>query len=263
MKFEGYVDYLLLKYPLKDYKRVNLQLNEEVPIVYIRLTEIPLTHKPKHFPPLFFLKKGEEFDFSKLKNSPFLYWYAPEIQLAEEKKMSVLNKLFPKKLDENDEPEVQKLELNSFFKNKRKSLLKKYSLLQKNINPQTSVEWYSSSEMNFPFKFKVESIHKLWTLFHLIIFKDDEKTEQEKDRTNFTFRDYDYKDRYASRSNFKFSEIIEKCIRYYSRTIDEDAGPRKYCSNFANYGCNYHMLERFSALKFGEASFEPVALFAK
>ena len=95
------------------------------------------------------------------------------------------------------------------------------------------------------------------------MFHDDEKTEQEKDRTNFTFRDYDYKDRYVSGSYFKFSDIIEKCIKIYSEDIDQDADSRKYCSNFANYGVNYHMLERFKALKFGEVSFEPVTLFAR
>lgn len=73
IKFEGYSDYLLGSYQLKDYKRILKELDDPVPMVRISLTEIPINYKDKNFPPLFFMKPGEEFDFSKLKNSSLMY----------------------------------------------------------------------------------------------------------------------------------------------------------------------------------------------
>ena len=47
IKFEGYWDYLLGNFKLKDYKRVNAELRSKSPIVCISVSEIPLSFKDK------------------------------------------------------------------------------------------------------------------------------------------------------------------------------------------------------------------------
>lgn len=78
IKFEGYSDYLLGNFPLKDYKRVHSVLNDAIPMIRICLTEIPLENKDKNFPPLYFMHPEEQFDFEKLRNSSLMYCYAPK-----------------------------------------------------------------------------------------------------------------------------------------------------------------------------------------
>lgn len=73
LKFEGYSDYLLGNHQLKDFKRINYELEDSVPMVRICLTEIPLNHIDKNFPPLHFLRQNQKFDFENVRNSSLFY----------------------------------------------------------------------------------------------------------------------------------------------------------------------------------------------
>jgi hypothetical protein len=80
IKFEGYSDYLLGKYKLKDYKRICNELGKELIVIKIMLTEIPVDLKDKNFPPLYFMPRGSKFDYKLLKDSSFMYLYPPKKQ---------------------------------------------------------------------------------------------------------------------------------------------------------------------------------------
>lgn len=130
IKFEGYWDYLLGNYKLKDYTRINAEIRSNSQVIRVSISEIPLNFKDKNFPPLFYLmKQGEEFDFNKIVNSSILYWYPPTFVHKPVEQFEKSQQL--REIDEDGN--IKLTELCSFFNksDKHKYLSANSSLLRK------------------------------------------------------------------------------------------------------------------------------------
>ena len=81
------------------------------PMINISISEIPLSFKDKNFPPLFFMKQGEEFDFNKIINSSILFWYPPTLVHKKVEQFEKSQRL--REIDEEGNIKIE--EMCSFF----------------------------------------------------------------------------------------------------------------------------------------------------
>lgn len=180
IKFSGCSDYIIGSYKLQEYKRINSELKNEVPIVKIMLTEIPVDSKDRNFPPLFIMRPGAEFKFEKLENSSLMYLYPPFKKKEEIQMMNNSIELqFEDKSGKRHSHQISKY----FTTNRKERFSSKNNRIFK--KKEKDSEFLKSSDMKFPFKFKIIGFEKLWTVFDCLLYDDEDKISQEMDRNNF------------------------------------------------------------------------------
>ena len=220
------------------------------------LTEIPVDLKDRNFPPLFIMKPGTEFDFGKLENSSLMYLYPPYKKTEE---IQSLNK-FPEWEFEDENGGRKSTKISKFFYTNRKHRLSQTGGRILN-NRMKNNKILKSSDMRFPFKFKIIGFEKLWTVFDCLLYDDKEKISQEMDRNNFMLQPQFLK-HVKNKEDAKMDDIISKSLlqRYFEGL---DTKLREFWSYYSNFGWNFSSNNAFRILEFDEKNYIPLKFYLK